>query len=73
MTSPTIKKKSKKEKCFHCKKNLKLIHFTCRCNHKFCIHHQLPHNHNCPYDSRKDKKEEIKKNNPKLNTKIQKI
>ena len=73
MTSPTIKKKSKKEKCFHCNKNLKLIHFTCRCGHKFCIHHQLPHNHNCPYDSRKDKKEEIKKNNPKLNTKIQKI
>jgi len=72
MTSPTTKK-SKKEKCFQCNKKLKLIHFTCRCGHKFCIHHQLPHNHNCPYDSKKDKKAEIKKNNPKLNTKIQKI
>ena len=73
MTSPTIKKKSKKEKCFHCNKKLKLIHFTCRCGQKFCINHQLPHNHNCPYDSKKDKKNEIIKNNPKLNTKIQKI
>ena len=25
-----------KEKCYHCNKKLKMINFTCRCNHKFC-------------------------------------
>ena len=33
---PKVEPKSK-ERCYHCNKKLKMIHFTCRCNHKFCI------------------------------------
>ena len=41
---PEKEKKSKpKERCYYCNKKLKMIHFTCRCNHKFCIVHQNPH------------------------------
>ena len=30
-----------KEKCYYCNKKLKMIHFTCRCNHKFYGHLRL--------------------------------
>ena len=61
------------KKCFHCKKKLKLINFTCRCGHKYCIKHQNSHSHNCSYDLKKSRAEEIKLNNPKINLKHQKI
>ncbi len=67
------KTKIKKERCHFCNKKLKMINFTCRCNHKFCINHQSPHSHNCTYDFKKEKQNEIKKNNPIIQTKVQKI
>ena len=70
---PKSKSNMIKEKCHSCRKKLKLIQFTCRCNHKFCILHQNPHSHNCSFNSKKAKKEEIKKNNPKLGSKLEKI
>ena len=60
-------------KCYFCNKKLKMIHFTCRCDHKFCIKHFNPHSHNCTYDIKTIKKNEIKLNNIKINSKHQKI
>ena len=69
----TKKKKSNKNRCFFCNKKLKMIQFTCKCNHKFCITPLNPHSHNCTFDPKKDKQKEIIKNNPKLSSKINKI
>jgi hypothetical protein len=60
-------------RCYQCNKKLKMIYFTCRCNHNFCIKHQYSHSHNCSYNAIKAKKEEIIKNNPKVINKIEKI
>ena len=62
-----------KEKCYFCNKKLKIINFTCICGHKFCIVHLNPHSHNCSYDPKKDKQKAIQLNNPKINSKLQKI
>ena len=67
------KPKQIKEKCNFCNKKLKMIHFTCRCYHKFCIIHQNPHSHKCSYDSKSAKKIEITNNNPILSSKIERI
>tara|TARA_B100001093_G_C26691751_1_gene955150 strand:- start:701 stop:1012 length:312 start_codon:yes stop_codon:yes gene_type:complete len=66
-------KKIIKERCYFCNKKLKMINFTCKCDHKFCIIHQNPHSHNCTFDSKTAKKKEIKINNPKLGSKLEKI
>ena len=63
-TENCIKHKKSKEKCYHCNKKLKMIHFTCRCNHKFCVNHQNPHSHNCSFNNKIICQEAIKLNNP---------
>jgi predicted nucleic acid binding AN1-type Zn finger protein len=60
-------------KCHECRKKLKMIHFTCKCGKLFCISHHNPHSHNCNYDYKKERSEEITLNNPKLASKLQKI
>ena len=54
-----------KLRCFHCNKKLKVIYFTCECNHLFCNKHRYKHDHNCKLINYKyiDK---IKENNPKI-------
>lgn len=69
----TNKKKSKYEKCQKCNKKLKMMSFICKCNLKFCLEHQNPHNHNCTYDYKTEKCKIIEKNNPKLGSKLIKI
>lgn len=69
----TIKYKSKYGRCAFCNKKLKIINFTCKCELKFCILHQNPHQHNCKFDSVKEKKQFIINNNPKLSSKFIKI
>jgi len=59
-----IKKKSSKPRCYYCNKKLKLINFTCKCNHTFCILHQNPHSHNCEFNNKKVCQDKIKINNP---------
>ena len=73
LNTPIENKKTKKETCYFCNKKLKMIMFTCRCNHKFCILHQNSHSHKCSFDSKQVKKHEILKNNPKLGSKVEKI
>ena len=65
--------KPKKQKCYHCKKKVGLIILKCKCGHIFCQSHLNAHSHNCTYDYKKEKKESLEKNNPKLGQKIEKI
>jgi len=60
----TEKKKKSSERCYYCNKKLKMIHFTCRCEHKFCVAHQNPHSHNCSFNNKKLCQEKLKNNNP---------
>ena len=71
ITKPVIKKK--KIKCNHCKCKLGMIHFTCKCGLILCQKHLNPHSHNCSFDYVKEKKEQIQKNNPKLESKMVRI
>jgi predicted nucleic acid binding AN1-type Zn finger protein len=61
-------KKPKKPRCSHtdCRKKLGIISFTCKCGQTFCVIHQAPHTHNCPYDHGKDKRNDIQTNNPSI-------
>ena len=63
-----------KERCHFCNKKLKMIHFTCKCNHKFCINHHNPHSHNCSFNNKKICQEKLKLNNPQtIHQKVVKI
>jgi hypothetical protein len=66
--------KSMKKKCDFCNKKLKMIHFTCKCNQKFCILHQNPHSHICSFDNKTFQQNKIKKDNPQtVHQKVVKI
>lgn len=59
------------DKCNHCKKK-RYILLECKCNKIYCIKHL--HDHSCKYDYKKEQKEKIKTENPKIvNEKIQKL
>lgn len=68
---PEKKKKKIKVKCHYCNTKLGMIVFECKCGHKFCSAHLNAHSHNCTFDYVKEKKEQIKKNNPKVGEKFQ--
>ena len=65
MKEGTMKKKVK-ERCYHCKKKLKLINFKCRCNYTFCVKCQNPHTHKCSFKAKEAKTIELQKNNIKI-------
>ena len=67
------KNKIKTLRCKQCNKKIPLINFRCKCNHLFCIKHLNPHTHNCTFDNISLKKEILKKDNPKVNNKFNKI
>ena len=69
----TKPKKIPKQKCYQCNAKLKLIVFTCKCNHIFCHKHLGAHSHNCTYDYKNEKKKQIEENNPKLESKMERI
>tara|TARA_B110000285_G_scaffold228867_1_gene292552 strand:+ start:1535 stop:1846 length:312 start_codon:yes stop_codon:yes gene_type:complete len=69
----TKPKKIPKQKCYECNAKLKLIIFTCKCNHIFCHKHLGAHSHNCPYDYKNEKKKQIEENNPKIESKMERI
>jgi len=60
-------------RCHTCQKKLKMIHFTCKCKHQFCIIHLNPHTHNCKYDYKKEKQVLVSQSNPIIKTKIIRI
>ena len=69
----TKPKKIPKQKCHECGSKLKMIVFTCKCNHIFCQKHLGAHSHNCTYDYKNEKKKQIEENNPKLESKMERI
>jgi hypothetical protein len=63
-----------KNKCKICKKKIKPIIFYCKCKNMYCLSHLQPELHNCTYDFKKEGKEKLKEENPKIiNKKIIKI
>tara|TARA_Y100000996_G_scaffold182437_1_gene142669 strand:- start:3034 stop:3285 length:252 start_codon:yes stop_codon:yes gene_type:complete len=66
-----LKLKKKKIVCHFCNKKLKLHEqIKCCCDHYFCLKHMNRHSHNCTFDMKTKRKEELKKNNPKMGEKI---
>ena len=59
-------KKPEKIRCYHCSKKIPLIQFTCKCTKIFCVSHQSPHIHKCPYDYQTTIRKKIKETNPKV-------
>ena len=61
-------KKNKKLRCDFCNKKLGLIYFNCKCDGNFCEKHRLIQSHNCKKinENKDEKKELLKKNNPKI-------
>jgi len=62
-----------KHKCYNCNAKLKMIIFTCKCNHIFCHKHLGAHSHNCSYDYKNEKRKQIEGNNPKLESRMERI
>ena len=52
-------------KCAFCKKKA-LILISCRCKKDFCAKHKDPEIHNCKFDYKKQGREKLKKENPKV-------
>ena len=67
-TDKKVMPKPKKERCFQCKKKLKMteLNFLCKCDHKFCQFHLNPHSHKCSFDYLKERRSIINKSNPKM-------
>jgi predicted nucleic acid binding AN1-type Zn finger protein len=69
IATPKIKKT--KIVCHFCNKKLKLLEqIKCNCGNYFCPKHMNRHSHNCTFDMKTQKKEELEKNNPKIGKKI---
>ena len=69
-----IKKSKKTIRCHYCRKKLLLMEqIKCQCNYLFCSSHLNRHSHNCTFNNQKVKKDEIRKDNPKLDKKFEKI
>ena len=62
-------------RCGVCQKKLKITeNYTCKCNRNFCLKHRLPEQHNCDFDYKKEGKEKLAKDNPKVeSSKIEKL
>ena len=58
---------TKKPRCHLCKKKLKLLNFTCKCEHKFCSKCRYPSVHNCTFDYVAENKKKLEKENPVIN------
>lgn len=66
-----MEKKTNKVRCKNCKVKLKLMVFTCKCNHNFCIGCLQPEKHNCTYDFKTEGKKRIEEKNPiVINSKV---
>ncbi|XP_066567259.1 AN1-type zinc finger protein 5a isoform X3 [Amia ocellicauda] len=66
--------KTKKNRCFMCRKKVGLTGFDCRCGNLFCGLHRYSDKHNCPYDYKAEAAAKIRKENPVIVAdKIQRI
>jgi predicted nucleic acid binding AN1-type Zn finger protein len=66
-----VKKKKKKKRCPICENKLTLVeqNIICKCNRTYCTKHRLPHTHNCNFNFKDNKKNNITENNPSMSFK----
>lgn len=62
------KKMKKKKRCNNCNKKMINIVFDCKCGNNFCSKCRYPIEHSCSFDWKTKEKEEIKINNPKIDS-----
>jgi predicted nucleic acid binding AN1-type Zn finger protein len=63
-----------KERCYHCRKKVGLLGFTCKCDFVFCSTHRYPKEHQCTYDHAAVTREKLTKQNPLIQAaKVDKI
>jgi hypothetical protein len=55
-----------KKKCSHCFKKT-IFYNLCKCEKDYCFDCTPYFNHNCSYDWRKERKEDLIKQNPQIN------
>jgi len=68
--APTRPVQVNKALCFKCRVKLPLVKQTtnkCKCGYIFCDSHKIPDQHNCDFDFKKQGRELLMKNNPKIN------
>lgn len=69
--SPT---KSKRNRCYTCKKKVGLTGFECRCGGTFCSIHRYSDKHGCQFDYKEHGADHIRKTNPLVvSSKVQKL
>jgi len=63
------------KRCGCCKKKLALTDFACtKCSTRYCSAHRLPEEHTCPHDFRKEGRDLLSKQNPRvINDKVDQI
>ena len=55
-----------KQRCYKCNKKIKIVVFSCRCNHIFCSKCRYPENHSCNFNYINNEKNILKKYLPKV-------
>jgi hypothetical protein len=70
-----VKKKKKTCNLKGCKRKLGAFGgYDCKCGSMYCTKHRLAHDHNCTFDFKKEQREVLLKQNPKIvKSKFEKI
>lgn len=55
-------------RCWHCRKKVKLMGVTCRCGYTFCTKCRQPEDHECDFDFKENQQRILTKANPALST-----
>ncbi len=67
-------KKTSRNRCNFCNKKLGLTIFECKCGGNYCTKHRYDFEHECDYDHKKDSKNKLRIQLPKIrNSQVQQI
>ncbi len=59
-----------KTRCYICEKRLNIAQeFKCKCGLFFCNNHRPSYSHKCAYDYKKEHRDKLTKDNPKISSK----
>jgi len=58
--------KMETNRCQKCNVKVGLVAIRCRCGHVYCGLHRYAEDHDCSYDYKKNEREELRANNPKI-------
>ena len=51
--------KIKKTRCYQCNKKVGINYYECKCDKMYCENHRFPFEHQCEYDWKKNKLNEL--------------